>query len=53
MFTARPSLSRRDFLHTLVGAAAAAPLAGCVLSREAGPDARSPNVLLVMTDDQG
>jgi arylsulfatase A-like enzyme len=49
----RTSFSRRDFLRTVAGAAAAAPLAGCVLSREAGAVGRSPNVLLIMTDDQG
>jgi len=53
MSATRPSLSRRDFLHTLAGAAAAVPLAGCALSREAASDARPPNVLLIMTDDQG
>jgi arylsulfatase A-like enzyme len=37
----------------VAGAAAAGPLAGCALSKEAGPGARPPNVLLIMTDDQG
>ena len=46
-------LSRRDFLRTLAGAAAAAPLAGCALGRQDASGARAPNVLLVMTDDQG
>ena len=49
----RTFFSRRDFLHTLAGAAAAVPLAGCLNAGRAAGAAKRPNVLLIMTDDQG
>jgi len=50
----RPTtLTRRNFLRTLTVAAASAPLAGCAQAGQAPEGPKRPNVLLIMTDDQG
>ena len=42
--------TRRDFLGTVAGAAAAAALPGA-LHAQASPTKRKPNVLFIMSDD--
>jgi len=50
----RTTFTRRTFLQTVTAAAAAAPLAGCARAGRVSADgARRPNILLIMTDDQG
>jgi len=41
---------RRQFLETTVMGAAAMAMSGCVTGHKS---AKSPNVILIMTDDQG
>lgn len=46
-------LKRREFLGAVAGGAAAVTLAGAVRAAEGPPAAKRPNVLLILTDDQG
>jgi len=54
MYNREPTFTRRTFLRTVTTAAAAGTLAGCAgAGRAAAGAAKPPNVLLIMTDDQG
>ncbi|HUU11294.1 MAG TPA: arylsulfatase [Phycisphaerae bacterium] len=46
-------LKRREFLGMVASGAAAASLASCARGREEATPAGRPNVVLIMTDDQG
>ncbi|MFH1741789.1 MAG: sulfatase-like hydrolase/transferase, partial [bacterium] len=57
MMTERPVVQRREFLEitgkTVLGSSAGLALSSCAHTDKRSCDARRPNVILIMTDDQG